>query len=402
MVSKRGMVLFSLVSVNDSKAVSLIPGKKDDQAREIEIQSTKCKWSDVKVNIKEDQVTVGVTCPQSKGDKKEPSGDHDEQPSDKSKDHDKPSGDHDKPSGDHKEASGKPEREMYYFHMPNDMSQDKGGHAPSKYSDAIPIVFSGNANFTDAWAKYKTLKTQPKRSEKHGNQMFITMGGGLLDTGAIQLKHLAVESSSDESWCSEKNLLTLVNNKFSGIAIDLEMVEMKENVNPTDGKWPIVRAFEKCLQNIKKLHPTMKIIVTTSHTRIILDYESDSYDSHYRDVRTKLLEWVLTDTNIDVVSPQLYSQDVELLPDVAESTGCVENVEGGVCGWKRWATRTNQAKFIPVFNYVPGKNDTGNLYEKVVTDSLHAQTIALNTTLVNYFESMKLEVEGLMLWENQK
>jgi hypothetical protein len=126
---------------------------------------------------------------------------------------------------------------------------------------------------------------------------YITLGGGN-SAGVFTAAALsAIEGSAA---------------KIKAAGYDGVMFDVEEVTGPSS---TMVNAFAKAFAAMKQ--GGLKVAVTTSHSA---PYQCDSADDAVAFVKA----WV-TDSNIDILSPQLYSSGSETAPEFAETNSCVAN-----------------------------------------------------------------------------
>lgn len=173
-------------------------------------------------------------------------------------------------------------------------SWDRGSRGPP--GATMGVAFSGWVDPSKAIADY------------HGpalkGEKYCSVGGGN-DHGRFTVDRI-------QKITAECNLF--IKAGYQGICYDVEEV--------TGSGSALAQAFSESFAKCKAAG--LKIFVTTSHTA---PYKSDSP----QDAVTLVRSWV-SDPNIDILSPQLYSSGDERSPDFAETNNC----KSQGCTWALW------------------------------------------------------------------
>jgi len=169
-----------------------------------------------------------------------------------------------------------------------------GSRGPSGAN--LGIAFTGLIDVTQAIAGYTT---PPLHGEK-----YCSIGGG--NAGGIFTVSAISKITSACRSGAFKN--------YNGICYDIEIVKGDSG--------SVVSAFKSSFAACKS--SGLKVFVTTSH--------SAPYDTATPQVAIDLVRSWVSDSNIDILSPQLYSSGQERTPELAETNSC----KAAGCTWDLW------------------------------------------------------------------
>ena len=144
---------------------------------------------------------------------------------------------------------------------------------------------------------------------------------------------------------------------YDGVMFDVEEVHGSADV--------LVPAFKRAFAASKAVG--LKVGVTTSHSApYTTDTPSDAI---------ALVEAWVSDSNIDILSPQLYSSGNESVPEMAETSTCATLSDGTPgCVWEKFT------------NYK-------GIFAPSVVDGSHVPAV------IEYFSKKGIEVNGYIQWK---
>lgn len=161
----------------------------------------------------------------------------------------------------------------------------------------LGVAFTGLIDVATAISGYTTPSL-------HGEK-YCSIGGGnaggIFTTSAISKITAACKSGAFKG-------------KYSGICYDIEIVKGSSS--------SVVSAFRESFAACKS--SGLKVFVTTSH--------SAPYATDTPQVAVDLVKSWVSDSNIDILSPQLYSSGQERSPELAETNSC----KAAGCTWDLW------------------------------------------------------------------
>lgn len=161
-------------------------------------------------------------------------------------------------------------------------------------SDAnVGIAFTGYTDVTQAVSGYPTDASWCCPSLV--TPKLITLGGG----------NAAGTFTAASLTSIEANLSQITAAGYSGVVFDVEEVTGSSSV--------MVPAFASAFAACQAAG--LSVVITTSH--------SAPYQTNTPATATALVTAWVQDTNVDVISPQLYSSGYETSPDFAETNSCV-------------------------------------------------------------------------------
>jgi len=170
----------------------------------------------------------------------------------------------------------------------------------------VGIAFTGLIDVTQAISGYTTPAL-------HG-ETYCSIGGGNAG-GIFTVTAINKITSACKSGAFKQ--------KYHGICYDVEIVKGSSS--------SVVSAFRESFAACKSAG--LKVFVTTSH--------SAPYDTETPQVAIDLVKSWVADSNIDILSPQLYSSGEERSPELAETNSCKK----AGCTWDLW--KNSKAIFAP-------------------------------------------------------
>jgi len=161
------------------------------------------------------------------------------------------------------------------------------------------VAFTGWNILPRAWLQYGD-NLPPLVGTK-----YVSVGGGDIRTGNIS------EEVLDDVGASTTDI---INAGYDGVMYDVEYVLGSVDI--------MVPAFEKSFADVKAAG--LLVAVTTSHSA---PYSTDPPE----DAATYVSSWAQS-TNVDILSPQLYTSGLEAEPDFAETWNCM--ISNNPCPWE--------------------------------------------------------------------
>lgn len=198
------------------------------------------------------------------------------------------------------------------------MQSWKGSATSGPDDTTIAVYFSGWNNADTALSKWEmpadTMKTLRGEGEKK-RKVWFSIGGGK-KSGILNQKNVLAFLPK---------IKALKKFGFDGIMWDIEKVQGSSDI--------MNNVFRAAFKRVKK--EGLEQGITVSHTA---PYDTDSPEDG-----TAFLKAFLQDANIDMISPQLYSEGDEQIPEF-DATG---NCAAVGCGWKAYENMRSGMKLVP-------------------------------------------------------
>jgi chitinase len=202
---------------------------------------------------------------------------------------------------------------------------------PNDSTDAV--YFSG---FNDYDTAINQMSKNPMYTMRGGRRddrnVWFTFGGGNAKG------ELSVENINDFT----KKIKDVKRNGFYGVMWDIEWVRGKAGSCAKDTRGSIREALRKAFAKVKKAG--LDNAITVSHTapyKTGVDKETGREYISPKD-QVDLMKALLKDSNVDIISPQLYTRGDETDPDFAATGSCAST-----CGWDLYKHMHDGMKFVP-------------------------------------------------------
>jgi hypothetical protein len=205
------------------------------------------------------------------------------------------------------DLSGNGEIKGYYS-----LSWNEGNTGPKNSNTSV--FFNGYNRVKGGLSEY-----DPENQSKLVGFKYFSFGGGNKN-GALNSKKL-------EQYI--KDIPLIVNAGFQGVMFDIEVVKESAEV--------MIPAFAKAFEATKKAD--LRVGITTSHS-------APCVTKNKRDGAAFITAWV-QDTNVDVISPQLYENGNEESPQFEPTGDCADYG----CTYDLYKNMHGNMKFAPSITY---------------------------------------------------